>query len=38
MEIAGEARDDGQIDATTLSDDKAELLQLYLDNQEIAAR
>ena len=33
-EIAGLAGDDGQIDATSLPDDKAELLTLYLDNQE----
>ena len=33
-EIAQMAGEDGQIDATTLPDDKAELLTLYLDNQE----
>ena len=33
-EIADLAGDDGQIDATDLPDDKAELLTLYLDNQE----
>lgn len=34
MAIAEQAGDDGQIDATELNDDAAELLQLYLDNQE----
>lgn len=34
MEIAEKAGDDGQIDASTLDDESAELLQLYLDNQE----
>lgn len=33
-EIAELAGDDGQIDAVSLPDDKAELLTLYLDNQE----
>jgi len=33
-EIAELAGDDGQIDATSLPDDLAELLNLYLDNQE----
>jgi len=34
LDIADKAGDDGHIDATSLSDDSAELLQLYLDNQE----
>lgn len=34
FKIADEAGDDGQIDATGLSDQFAELLQLYLGNQE----
>jgi hypothetical protein len=34
MEIADQAGDDGQVDATGLNDERAELLQLYLDNQE----
>jgi hypothetical protein len=34
LEIAEEAGDDGQIDAVGLNDQHAEMLQLYLDNQE----
>ena len=34
LHIANQAGDDGQIDATALNEDNAELLQLYLDNQE----
>jgi hypothetical protein len=34
MEIAECAGDDGQVDATVLNDERAELLQLYMDNQD----
>ena len=34
LQIASQAGKDGQIDASSLNDSNAELLQLYLDNQE----
>lgn len=34
MKIADRAADDGQVDASILNDESAEVLQLYLDNQE----